>query len=463
MMPRLRRYSKRTIGVDPGTRNLALCQLRFEGFRYDPATMEQIPLVTPLHLELWDIKSGICLRNSAADGGRFERCSTRVEMRVTDDKDTDIDDWIAQMNHFIVRSDWIFEREEDEGELAMLTVENQCDHIKTKGKRWDMFLVSNIFASSVDIMDKHNAAIDALDKAAASGVALVVSNNPLNRPKRPLHHRTFAKSSAKYGIKSDGALVYGGRKSTGVDITRELFRLLGLTRWILFLDSVENSGQKIDDLCDAFLLALQYAIDEYEAWLKSEKKTTKTNGSDIAPPPTKTGGGSSMLTMIKQTLALRETPCGQIDTSALDDAMPRLIATRRLDDRGNSLGDEVFFPENCGASSESSDESDYSDTGAPLVPRPASNRVRKPTRIFGNYAIEADEDNGKKKTKKKKSRKTTPTPKAKSMVVVRKTTKRKAEEAPLIDNTTSKRQKSSIIIHLEDEDEEEEDEVEDDF
>ena len=93
MMPRLRRYSKRTIGVDPGTRNLALCQLRFEGFRYDPATMEQIPLVTPLHLELWDIKSGICLRNSAADGGRFERCSTRVEMRVTDDKDTDIDDW----------------------------------------------------------------------------------------------------------------------------------------------------------------------------------------------------------------------------------------------------------------------------------------------------------------------------------------------------------------------------------
>lgn len=431
-------YNKRTTAVDPGSRNLAIAQLRFAGYRYDAATTTQIPLVTPLHLELWNVKGGICLRNSAPDGGRFERCSTRVEQRFADDKLTEIDDWIAQMNHFIVRADWIFERDADDESLSALTVENQCDHIKTKGKRWDMFLLSNIFASTVDALDKQNAAIEALDKAAAA--TATADENPLNQPKKPLHYRVFAKSAAKYGIKSDGELQYGERKLTSVEITRELFRILGLTQWLVFLDSVEASGQKIDDLCDAFLLGLQYAIDEYEASLRKKR-------APIAPVITAQQQQqqqplqrqSSMLAVAKNILTLRQSPVGKIET----DVFPRLLSMRTLDDKGVTLAEETFFPENCGAPESDSDDDSDTALAGPIVPRDLSSRVKKPARIFGNYVIEPSDDldaNGKKKRKpraprKKKDSDTAPKPRKKPATPRQKKTvvlsrKRKASPPP---------------------------------
>jgi hypothetical protein len=80
----------------------------------------------------------------------------------------------------------------------------------------------------------------------------------------------------KYGMMNDGELDYGGRKKTSYAVTKSLLKICGQehhTHLLAFLKSIaaqqkqqttkggKKKEAKLDDICDAFLLALQYCIE----------------------------------------------------------------------------------------------------------------------------------------------------------------------------------------------------------
>lgn len=334
-------YCRRVVGVDPGYVNFAICQIEFRGLRYSDDYTEEIPVFSILHWQIWDLRAGMSMCNSQATGGRYTRCSTRARPLPGDTleanvKASTLDDWLAQMNHFITRSAWLFERAGDDQTLPDVTVENQFDQIKSRGNKFDMLLISRQFSGSVDALDKRNA------ETVPPG------------QQRPMHARKFAKSTLKHGIKNNGELTYGGRKGTGVEITYALLRQLGLVEWIAFLTSVASAGQKIDDLCDAFLLALIYATREYEEYLKQQRRKKPATGATVpgaAPTPT------------QAKFALRQTPCGSMDKDIMqqqqqqqDTSGVRLLSERKLNTNDDDAVEETFFPEHCGADDDTSEE-----------------------------------------------------------------------------------------------------------
>jgi hypothetical protein len=131
----------------------------------------------------------------------------------------------------------------------MLSTEVQCGHIKNKNEKtgtqkWDITLLSHILPSSIDMVDRKN-----------KKDAVVVDDNV---PDRRLIGKLY-----KYGVSNEE---YDGRKEDSINVTRDLLAVLGLQDAIDFLDNllVKKPSQKVDDLADAFLLALQTAIEEWQ-------------------------------------------------------------------------------------------------------------------------------------------------------------------------------------------------------
>lgn len=247
------------IGMDPGTVNLAAIRILFHKLAYTKDGLEEIPQFDILNWELWNLKTGRGLRPKEEDcvdakgdwvkEMGFERFRLPIarDAREPGQPDT-IHTWLSSLNHFISASPWIFE---ERGGLADVTVENQFDHIKTAYIRHEMFLLSNVFHSSIAMLD--------------------LEANKAHLPHR-LHYRIFAQRSLKYGMRNDGALGYGDRKETSEAIAHSLLGLLDKKEWLDFLRKVEESGQKLDDLCDALLLALQECVTRYEEKRKSARK-----------------------------------------------------------------------------------------------------------------------------------------------------------------------------------------------
>ena len=335
-------YCRRVAGVDPGYVNFAICQIEFRGLRYNDDYTEEIPVFSILHWQIWDLRAGMSMCNSLPTGGRYTRCSTRARPLPGDTlevnvKASTLDDWLAQMNHFITRSAWLFERSGDDQALCDVTVENQFDQIKSRGNKFDMLLISRQFAGSIDALDKRNA------EPVPAG------------QQRPIRARKFAKSTLKHGIKNNGVLTYGGRKGTSVEITYALLRQMDLDGWIDFLASVAAAGQKIDDLCDAFLLALIYATREYEEVLKQHRRRRK---------PSDATESAAAVAPVVPRFAMRQAPCGAMDKDIMhgkgdtDCSGVRLLSERRLNTSDEEEEEVTFFPEHCGAD-DTTDEDDY--------------------------------------------------------------------------------------------------------
>lgn len=231
------------VGIDPGYINFAIGKLRFTGVRYINDFTEELPVFVPTNMEKWNLRDARGIRNSRPDGGPAE--TYRVPHSLV--HPTKINEWLATLNHFLLRADWIFQKyspiadSDDATLLPRVTIENQCDHIKNG--RYDMFRIGNACETSIHMRDL-------CDAGTAFGRLLT---------------RVIGKSARKYGILSDGSLQYPERKGASVDVVRALFKALGLDGWLEFLDSVLEMGEKIDDLCDALLLALQVAMNDYEA------------------------------------------------------------------------------------------------------------------------------------------------------------------------------------------------------
>ncbi len=252
------------IGVDVGYRNFAICKIRFEGLRYNRETMEEMPIFTVTHMEMWDLMNSRCLRNSQSDGGKLE--IYRIPYSLINP--TNINQWLCSLNHFLNRSPWIFEKysETEDSPLILprVTVENQCGHIlKNKNKKkyrhngeedkydgYDMFRIGAAVETSIHMRDLCDEGPDF----------------------KKLLTRVIGKSALKYGIKSDGSLKYPVRKEDSIEITRALLKELGMHNWLVYLDSLLDMKQKIDDICDAILLALQVAVTEYELKVKNDMK-----------------------------------------------------------------------------------------------------------------------------------------------------------------------------------------------
>ena len=227
---------REVIGIDPGYVNYAICKLRFTGLQYDPVHRIETPLFTVQNLEIWDLSASCIIRHTESTGGeaRLDKVGESPSGK------TCLRDWLNKLNEFIDAADWIHTKDSETGKLPRVTVENQCGHIKNGD--YTMFKIAKATEAYIKRHDKKEKG------------------------------RIIGKSARKYGIKSDGKLAYGGRKSTSVDVVRSLFTASKLDNWITYLDSLLRYGQKIDDLCDAILLALQVAINEHEEATKTKKK-----------------------------------------------------------------------------------------------------------------------------------------------------------------------------------------------
>lgn len=259
---------KEIIGIDIGYRNFAICKLRFEGLRYNRDSTEEMPIFTVSHMEVWDLQNSRAIMNSQVDGGPLE--TYRIPHSLVNP--TNINQWLCSLNHFLNRSPWIYKKySEDGGDesplvLPRVTIENQCGHIlRNKNKKkythngekdkydgWDMFRLVNCVETSIHMRD------------------LCDADPTFNK----LLTRVIGKSALKYGIKSNGSLEYPERKEESVEITRALFKALGMDNWNVYMDSLLSMKppQKVDDICDALLLALQVAVVEYEIELRNKQK-----------------------------------------------------------------------------------------------------------------------------------------------------------------------------------------------
>lgn len=359
------------VGVDPGYRNYAIAKLSFSELRYNREGTTEMPIFMPLHMEVWDLQNSRCIRNSRADGGPCEMY--RIPHSLT--QPTTITQWLPSLNHFFLRSTWLREsfklKEDGPPLLATVTVENQCGHIKN-GK-FDFFKIGNATETSIHMADLCHLGLEY----------------------KKLLTRIIGKSAKKYGVpndharkKNDDTRFYPGRKDTAVMVVRTLFKDLGLVGWIAFLDSVEAMGQKVDDMCDALLLALQVAVNQYEEQQKNERKARREPIEDEEE---------------------------RLDYSNIDSSTyPKLLSSIRYDANGEPVCEFII--------DDSSSEEEESLKKKPKKPRKAATPKRK-----------AEPKEKKEPTKRAKA-----TPKVKESVV---TKKRKSEAKEK--KTPTKRAKKS--------------------
>lgn len=96
--------------------------------------------------------------------------------------------------------------------------------------------------------------------------------------------RLVINSAKKHAIASDGAREYEQRKEEAIRVTREMLQeqrdsddsseedRTHARKWLAFLGSQSNAGQKLDDLCDAFLMAIAVALKVHKKYAKNVHK-----------------------------------------------------------------------------------------------------------------------------------------------------------------------------------------------
>lgn len=258
MEPEQRGDDIECIAVDPGLVHHGICRLRFHGYKYTKEGTQWVktPQFTILAWELWDLKRK--LRYSISTDGEWRIVTDKYENRGK------CVDELHRMNHnlrgIVASAQWIFERDA-QGKLVPLVSELQGAALK--GGELDVFVVAHLLACEVYETDRRTS-----------------SSN----------ERPIVNKARKYGIPSDGKLKYDERKRKAVEVARKLLTQVGKQEALTYLDLVW-SAQKRDrpgtpqehDLCDAFLLAMQYCTDAWE-----ERERGRDNArpvADDAPEP----------------------------------------------------------------------------------------------------------------------------------------------------------------------------------
>lgn len=255
------------VGTDPGSVNFGICHVKIHGFATKPHDITTYyPIISILDWELWNIKKQSIIRFDPTSSTKYKTIDYSKTSALFNNEDENDGIVIggggdinmtylnASINNIILNSKWLFKPYTtpllgDKQNLPILSTEIQCGHVKND--KFDIMLLSRFLPSSVHMVDLVKG-----DARKAAGVGSLAS--------RRILHKLL-----KYGVSNEE---YDGRKDDSIAVTRDLLALLDLQDALDFLKNLEQrkpKSQKVDDLTDAFLLAVQTAIDE---WQKMKKQ-----------------------------------------------------------------------------------------------------------------------------------------------------------------------------------------------
>ncbi len=280
-------HAIRVLGCDIGTINFAICMLEFKGYTYNEDKSDFQPDYNILLWELWNLKERkiISIKNNGTyeinsfTSSDDEYASSYHSGDDTDEdeeeeedvklydilkskmKGTDFQQWRDTLVEMTSKNKKIFEEYTcltGKSDRSVIAVENQMDHVSQLRKNSDkggphkvqMYTLSNVFLSCIRATDI----------------------SKYNYSKRIVCNR-----AAKYGIAQTGELSYYQRKKASENTTFDLLRLTSIHR--LYITALKKlwkfEKQKLDDLTDAFLLALKVSAELYENYQKYKKKPKK--------------------------------------------------------------------------------------------------------------------------------------------------------------------------------------------
>jgi len=120
--------------------------------------------------------------------------------------------------------------------------------------------------------------------------------------------RLNCQGALKYGMRNDASLSYSERKKYGVQVMKELLHKLGHKQWYDWMVHMEALGEKMDDMCDAFLLGLQKALNLYEQCVKDQIKEQRALLKSIPKVPTKPRAKKAVATGVATVTVTNVTP-----------------------------------------------------------------------------------------------------------------------------------------------------------
>lgn len=269
------------MGFDVGTRHAGYCLLEYYGRRLianssgDAAVKSQIHFKI-LHWEEWDLISPQPHEKQEAEGEEEEEIGKRRFVRATRMMETVKDDregiilWRDRLAERIAHCPLLFEpyaSPVSDSDLPIVIVENQMDQIKKK--RYDpkgpMYVLANVMF----------AAIRAIDTSKGYAPRLM--------------HYQMGKYHVVHGEKRSRLEL----KKEAVKETRKI--LVTTEKWdaIEQMDANKRRTGQVHDMADAFLLALQAAIDyrnncmEWEcvSYRHGRQRRRKRKRKTPPPPP----------------------------------------------------------------------------------------------------------------------------------------------------------------------------------
>lgn len=249
------------VGVDPGSTNMGIGAIRFNGLvEYtDPETggIRYLPDIEIIAMERWNLKTGEIDQPTK----RLDRKMT-IPLRPNNnvEKREEMLDWCDSATKAIARSEWLHQpflsSFTDKEELPILVVENQCDVQKTQGVKNEMTVIQYIMTSAIQGID-------------GRFIWKSLVKNPSVREVH-LHIR-------KYGQRNDGSRERTGRKEKAVgDLEELLFQLntVNSLQWLAYLNRMTANRGQTHDMSDAILLAVDKALSLYDGHLKALKASS---------------------------------------------------------------------------------------------------------------------------------------------------------------------------------------------
>jgi hypothetical protein len=222
-----------TYGCDPGSMNMgfagAFCKGLLRLRQADGELLKDaIPDVVPLRLERWNLKQGQVLTHDAD----WNPMLIQLE-GFSGEKSEDFDSWRRALAACVKRVGPLFDLDEH-NQLPVMVTENQCDIAKEDKHTAQMYRLADQVKTVIDFEDQL----------------------------RNLPRRVNRYSNCKYMMRNDKSLPQREmRKERSVEITFELLGFLQLAGPLKYLQTLKDRGEKIDDICDAFLLAVQDQLD----------------------------------------------------------------------------------------------------------------------------------------------------------------------------------------------------------
>ena len=260
-----------TYGSDVGSTNWGFAGVRSRGLLrpvdQDGAVMYEgaLPDITVLRIERWDLKQGRVLTHDA----NWNPVLLQLE-GVAEGKSELMADWRRALRRCLSRLPELFEADAETGTLPVFVTENQCDMAKTDYHKTEMLRLAEQFQAQVDSLDFE----------------------------KELQGRINRYANCKYMMRNDHSLgERPDRKIESVRIGLQLLADLGLEGPLRFLQGLQARGEKIDDMIDALLLAIQDQLDcakadaraqvrELQSLIKSIpcKRTVKRGKKNLLKP-----------------------------------------------------------------------------------------------------------------------------------------------------------------------------------